>query len=240
MMITEEYTYLKGAKVPWSESANIEFKVSFSPVAKEVYIKTIGAFLNQEKGGCLLFGVDNQGIVKGFIPSVKKLNTIDHLKLMMDDIISHDLLFTDGTSLPLDKTLQVKVHPISVNEFVVVVFCSKKSSLKVTRPNGEIYVRGNASTRLWKKGPVFFTHGELTSRIQERVLQEKALKAKEMEEVSKNHIIDMDLYNQILYDYHKIERKQERHRKQEEGIMIPIRFLSIVVCFFLLANWGWR
>jgi predicted HTH transcriptional regulator len=235
-MINEDYTYLKGVKVPWSESSNIEFKESFCRSFKEKYIKSICAFLNQKDGGCILFGIDDCGIVKGFCPSGKKRNSIDHIKLMMDDIVSQDLIFSDGTPLPLDGTIRVNVYPISVDEFVIVVaISSKKSPLMVTMPNGDIYVRGNASTRLLKKGPVFYTQNQLKSQIKERVLQEEALKTKALEEMSKNHIIDMELLNQILYDARKMEREQEQQKNEK---WISSRVFDVVVCFFFVASFN--
>ena len=156
---------------------------------KEKYIKSICAFLNQKDGGCILFGIDDCGIVKGFCPSGKKRNSIDHIKLMMDDIVSQDLIFSDG----------------------------------------------NASTRLLKKGPVFYTQNQLKSQIKERVLQEEALKTKALEDMSKNHIIDMELLNQILYDARKMEREQEQQKNEK---WISSRVFDVVVCFFFVASFN--
>jgi len=53
--------------------------------------------------------------------------------------------------------------------------------------------------------------------------------------MSKNHIIDMELLNQILYDARKMEREQG---KQNEKDGISSRVFDVIVCFFFGASFN--
>jgi predicted HTH transcriptional regulator len=241
-------SFLKGGKVPWLEGPDIEFKASFSNKGRETYTKTLCALLNQDKGGRLLFGINNHGIVTGFVPNAQRHNSLDHLKLMMDDIVSHDLIFADGTPLPLHGTLTIEVIPVTISEFVVVVVCN--SSKKVIRTNGEEYIRGNASTRLVRKGPIWYTE-MVKTRIQEedshydQLLQEIQMRhviemqqCKDLLETAKvGHITEMQQSNEIVYSYYRKERDmawaRTKERKDITPCLVPVLTFFVIGCVYV-------
>jgi hypothetical protein len=234
--------FLKGAKVPWLEGPDIEFKASFSNKGRETYTKTLCALLNQDKGGRLLFGINNHGIVTGFVPNIQRHNSLDHLKLMMDDIVSHDLIFVDGTPLPLHGTLTIEVNPVTISEFVVVVVCNKISHTKVIRTNGEEYMRGNASTRLVRKGPIWYTHAQLQEMVRKRIQEEESRYEQLLQDIQMRHAIEIQqckelvqdgkLSDQIIYAYYQKERGLAHASKSNEisSCLVPVLAFFVMGC----------
>lgn len=60
------HEFILGSSVPWKESFSMEYKDwKPFPTYTRFPIKTVCAFLNRNEGGCLVFGVRDDGVVTG-------------------------------------------------------------------------------------------------------------------------------------------------------------------------------
>lgn len=136
------------------ESDDLEFKSSArwdtraNKVNKElekVIVKTIAAFLNSEKGGTLLIGVDDNGHVVGIQPDYHTLGkkNRDGYETYLTDL----LLGAFGKDLSV--FLQVTFHQIEEKEVCrVLVKPSPKAVFVIEDRNEHLYIRTGNSTRL--------------------------------------------------------------------------------------------
>lgn len=128
---------------PQLESETLEFKCNFHRQLIPTYKMTINAFMNHQ-GGELIFGISNDGIVKGI-----NLNRslVDDCKLIVDSLYQTEIY------PPFPGNLSVQLLDVGSNLSLMIwrvenirQLNSKSDYLKIYYlSNGKSYVRKNAS-----------------------------------------------------------------------------------------------
>jgi hypothetical protein len=153
------HEFVLDSSVPWKESFSMEFK-DWKPFPTHTRFptKTVCAFLNRNKGGCLVFGVRDDGVVTGVEWNV------DRMKLLVDNNVYWSLLFVSNAERIPPNSVAVVSRPVSPTRAVFIVACKLvEGSDKVMcheMGNGNVYnvyERYNASTRLVKTLPLVST-----------------------------------------------------------------------------------
>jgi hypothetical protein len=140
---------------------------------------------------------------------------------------------------------------VTISEFVVVVVCN--SSKKVIRTNGEEYIRGNASTRLVRKGPIWYTHAQMQEMVNTRVQEEDARYDQLLQDIQRRHVIEMQQYkdllegakvdhmtemeqsNEIVYSYYRKERDMARTSEHMDftPCLVPVLAFFVMGCVYV-------
>lgn len=241
-----EHEYIKGQTLPWFESANLEFKRSLCEAGRDVYLKTICAMLNlDDEGGCILFGVEDDGVVRGFVPSKREKTTIDRLKLMVDSMCDKQLVYNDGQQLGKQE-VRVMEKKLTDTEYLVIVFCcrQRKNASVVVATTGEEYCRGNASTLLrdrgsrWVEKPTVHSllkqekkrsYEEAETTYMRLLKQQRQQHVSMLEEVERNHIVEIDKFSMIIKDANRLQSQNTFIRTQKR--CSALLTLGIIVAF---------
>jgi ActR/RegA family two-component response regulator len=136
------------------ESETLEFKSSvrwdtkMSKVNKDlekVIIRTVASFLNSEKGGTLLIGVDDQGNIVGVKTDYETLQRKD-----LDGFESYlNNLLLGAIGKDLSLSLAINFHQTGAGEVCEIVARPSSRAVFVSDEKGEnLYVRTGNSTRL--------------------------------------------------------------------------------------------
>ena len=125
------------------------------PVKTRFPLKTVCAFLNRNEGGCLVFGVRDDGVVTGVQWNV------DKMKLWVDNNVCRSLFFMSNVERIPPNSVVVFTRPVSPSRAVFIVACKlvEGSDKVMCREMGNgnvynVYERCNASTRLVKTLPL--------------------------------------------------------------------------------------
>jgi DNA-binding response OmpR family regulator len=133
-------------EVEFKSSARWDFRANrINKDLEKVIVKTIAAFLNSEKGGVLLIGVDDNGQIVGLqhdYNSIAKKNR-DGYESFLTDI----LLNTTGKDSSL--FIQITFHQIQDKDVCRIKVKASPKPVFVTEEKGEhLYIRAGNSTRL--------------------------------------------------------------------------------------------
>lgn len=238
------FPYQKNVVLPWFESAHLEYKRSLCEAGRDAYLKTLCAMLNLEDEGVIIFGVEDDGVVQGFVANRRQGNTIDHLKLMVDSMCYKQLVYRDGVSIS-EKDVTVYEKKISKTEYIVLIICrrSRPDCGVVIAASGEEYYRGNASTLLRDRGVRWIEKSMIQHMIKqerEKLLQEielsnaRVLKQQKqhymalLDEKDRSHIIDIDRTSQIIYDSYKVQQTTS-HRIMSNQMRLMYSLLLVLI-----------
>ena len=248
------FTFVKGSKMPWFESSNLEYKRSLSPVNRDAYVKAVCGLLNLSGGGCIIFGVEDNGSIVGFLPSKKNKSTIDDFKLFADEIVNRQLVYTSGSCIPL-QSLIVHDRKISKTEYVVIFACvNKTNETVVVARTGEEYQRGNASTLIKNNSPRWYLKCDVDHLVNQarkqllaetekgnkrQLMQQKNYMETLLTNQESQHIIDIKEISDIIYQKSMMEKKLVKDNFQINyyclgGILFTIWVACIVV--FIIFN----
>jgi hypothetical protein len=208
--------FLMDDRLPYGEDERTEFKASFHPQKVDHYRRTINAFLNTS-GGRLIFGIDDNGIVRGVPCRLPKIDgpqaepspqkALDTLKLWVDNTQTNFFV-------PALNTITVKVHKITRDLWIWIVVVPKYSS--PVYYNKTIYQRLNASTVVQRIATI--VSPEDAKECEQRISTAETTIQKQSEEIQQclNRITDQ---KKLIADQKKLIDDQEQAIQQKDTLL---------------------
>lgn len=219
MMPSLPETWVAGAKMPFGEGTNAEFKLAKSftgamHTSLTKYRETVCGFLNSG-GGYLILGVSDKGEIVG----MDEVNpyTLDRMNCWADSIFG-TLSLKDGTPLnPKETSVRVLSFPVEGTKRSVVIVEAQHTgaNLEVMTKGGDIFYRLNASNYRLSSEPVYRkrdVEGMLqTARVQmQEVIDLQHKTIKQMQERHREEI------------FRTMSQEKERSEKQMREIMSQV------------------
>jgi len=228
--------WVYGEKVPFLESADIEFKEVkvFSGLFRDTsqgaktgltkYRETVIGFLNSGKG-YLFMGIKNDGTIVG-VENITSEN-IDMLKLWIDSSFN-GLVYTDGKPLDPSKiSIKLLIFPVeNYASKVVIIKCINSGKLfNIMTQSGTIFHRLSASNYKIVSEPIYRKRDvkgiicSMQSQIN-KVISEKKRAIEDLKEKHKDAIKEIvqkernsirnyiDKISTSLYDKYKLENRK--------------------------------
>lgn len=233
--------FIYGLNFPGHENDVTEFKRSFNPDHIKKYLQTMCAFLNT-KGGNIIFGITDNGIIEGFSCS---LQLLDKIQLFVDQAYNF-IVRSDHTPV-FSKLFFVKHELITYNRSIVIITCIPEENTSYKLMTGDIYVRLNASIKRVKDVRLYTEHdlklvqqtSDHINDLYKKSLQENKLYKKKNQELErlitykdrecKNVIIQI---NDSLYDYYHVKNNKLNKLSLNKIVIYFIVLVFIMSYFF--------
>jgi predicted HTH transcriptional regulator len=145
---------------PVTESDTFEFKASLDRYCQEKITPTLCGFLNN-KGGYMVFGVTDDGKIKGLRDS---RIAIDKFLLSMDSIYHQGKLTYDNGEIVAANTIQTRVVELPNATRLIVITATPAADKKYMCSDGSVWVRLSASNYRVRTDSVRVELARMTSR----------------------------------------------------------------------------